>query len=358
MALEHIDRGLPVTIITGFLGSGKTTLVNHILTNNQGIKTAVIVNEFGDIGIDSALIVSTDESMIELDNGCVCCTVRDDLIEATLRILERPNPVDYLIIETTGLADPGPIAMTFMSPQLRPLTRLDGIVGMVDALNYAPDLFTSETAVHQIAYADVILLNKTDEVTPERLEQLQQQIKDIQPEAAILATQNAVVDLRLILDVGVFKLEKYFQTEGADHSDHGHNHHDHDHHDHHHHEHDDTCAPDCGHDHTPHFEAEGFSSVSIELDEPLSVQKLERFLKDLPGGVFRAKGFLWVKESADKIVFHMVGQRMRLDYEKWKTPPKNQVVFIGQHLDKEAIRQGFLDCVSTKAKAKARGFGR
>ncbi|WP_287129893.1 GTP-binding protein [Candidatus Cyanaurora vandensis] len=347
MPLET-ERGLPVTIITGFLGSGKTTLVNHILTNNQGIKTAVIVNEFGDIGIDSALIVSTDESMIELDNGCVCCTVRDDLIEATLRILERTNPVDYLIIETTGLADPAPIALTFMSPQLRPLTRLDAIVGLVDAENYAPDLFNSETALNQIAYSDILLLNKADVVSPERLAQLTKQIKEIQPEAPIIPTQNSVVDLRLILDVGAFKVDKYLtiQDEGHDHHDHAHEHDDHEHHDHAH------------HDHPTHFEAEGFSSVSIELAEPLAVQKLQRFLDELPANVFRAKGFLWVKESPECVIFHRVGQRVRLDYEKWKMTPQNQVVFIGQHLDAERIRQGFLNCVASKTKTKPRGFVR
>lgn len=341
----NLDRGLPVTIITGFLGSGKTTLVNHILTNNQGIKTAVIVNEFGDIGIDSGLIVSTDESMIELDNGCVCCTVRDDLIEATLRILERPNPVDYLIIETTGLADPAPVALTFLSPQLRPLTRLDAIIGMVDGENFAPDLFNSQTAVNQIAYSDVLLLNKTDLISPERLAQLHKQIKDIQPEAPILDTQQSRVDLRLILDVGAFQTDKYLAASQEETHDHDHGHH-HDHHDHDHHE----------HDHQHHFENEGFSSVSVELNEPLSVQKLQHFLDSLPKNVFRAKGFLWVKESPERVVFHRVGQRMRLDYDKWKTPPLNQVVFIGQDLDQAALRQGFLNCVATKPKAKPKGF--
>lgn len=337
MSLEALDRGLPITLVTGFLGSGKTTLVNHILTNNKGFKTAVIVNEFGDIGIDSALIVTTDESMIELDNGCVCCTVREDLIDAVLQIMERPNPVDHLIIETTGLADPGPVAMTFMSPQLRPLTRLDAIVGVVDAEHFAPDLFSSQTAISQIEYSDIVLLNKVDCVTSERLEQLKKQIKEIRPDALIIPTTNSEVDLRLILDVGAFNMDRYFAQQPAEPEVHDHDHHDHDHHHH-------------------HFETEGFSSVSVELEEPLSVQKLEHFLKTLPEGVFRAKGFIWLKENPEKVILHMVGSRLRLDYERWKTPPKNQVVFIGQNIDKEAIRQGFLACVSIKTKPKARGF--
>ncbi len=357
MTLEHLDRGLPVTIITGFLGSGKTTLVNHILTNNQGIKTAVIVNEFGDIGIDSALIVSTDESMIELDNGCVCCTVRDDLIDATLRILERPQPVDQLIIETTGLADPAPVALSFMSPQLRPLTRIDSIVGVVDAVDFAPDLFTSETAQNQIIYSDILLLNKVDEVSPERLAQVKKRLREMNPEAPILDTTFAQVDLRLILDVGSFKVNKYFdQPEAVVPShDHAHGHHDHGDHSHCDHDHD-HCEHDHAHDPSPHFEQEGFISLSVELKEPLAVRKLDKFLQNLPQGVFRAKGILWLKEHQDRVVFHRVGSRQRLDYETWKTPPINQIVFIGRDFDKEALRKGFLDCASTKTKPK--GFGR
>jgi G3E family GTPase len=287
--------------------------------------------------------------MIELDNGCVCCTVRDDLIEAILRILERPKPIDYLIIETTGLADPGPVAMTFLTPQLRPLTRLDGIIGVVDAENFVLDLFNSETAVNQIAFSDIILLNKIDRVSEARRTELTAQIKEIKPEAPVLLTENSQVDLRLILDVGAFKIEQH-NEEPAVHvhgPDCGHDHHEHDDHAHEHHDH----PP-----HPPHFEAEGFTSLSIELDEPLIAYKTEVFLKELPTNVFRAKGLLWLKESPEKVIFHLVGSRVRLDYEPWKTAPKTQIVFIGQNLDKEAIRQGLLACLAPKAKPKAKGF--
>jgi len=378
--LDNIDRGLPVTIITGFLGSGKTTLVNHILTNNQGVKTAVIVNEFGDIGIDSSLIVSTEENMIELDNGCLCCTVREDLVQATLQIMERSDKIEHLIVETTGLADPLPVAMTFMSPELRPLTRLDAIVGMVDAENFVLDLFNSDTATNQISYSDIILLNKTDCVSPEKLQQVERQIRELKAEAPILHTKNAQVDLRLILDVGAFKPEKYDDEaveeakhehhDHTDHSAHDHDeqgnciqdHHDHDEHhapvDHSTHDHDEHghCIDD--HDHHNHIENEGFTSVSMTIaDAPLSATALEDFLKDLPEGVFRGKGILWLKESPEKVIFHLVGARIRLDPEPWgNAKPISQVVFIGKDFDKEEIKAGLLKCIS-KAKVKPRGFG-
>jgi G3E family GTPase len=155
-------HGMPVTIITGFLGSGKTTLLNHILTNQQGLKTAVLVNEFGEIGIDNELIVTTGDDMVELNNGCICCTINSDLVEAVYRVLERQERVDYLVVETTGLADPLPVALTFLGTELRDMTRLDSIVTVVDAENYSLDLFNSEAAYNQIAYGDIILLNKVD----------------------------------------------------------------------------------------------------------------------------------------------------------------------------------------------------
>ena len=159
--MEPPKIGLPVTIITGFLGSGKTTLLNYILTNQQGVKTAVLVNEFGEIGIDNELIVSTGEDMVELSNGCICCTINSDLLDAVYRVLERDQKIDYLVVETTGLADPLPVALTFLGTELRDMTRLDSIVTLVDAENYSVDLFNSQTAYNQILYGDIILIVKS-----------------------------------------------------------------------------------------------------------------------------------------------------------------------------------------------------
>jgi G3E family GTPase len=340
--MQTSERGLPVTVITGFLGSGKTTLVNHILRNNQGIKTAVIVNEFGDINIDSALIVSSDEDMVELDNGCICCTVRDDLVDATMRILEREQKFDHLIVETTGLADPLPVAMTFLGPELRNLTRLDAIVGVVDAENYAPSLFDSETARNQIAYADIVLLNKTDLVDLETLNRLETQIHLLKEEAPILRSEYGQVDLRLILDIGAFKLDQHF-----DHHEHSHEHHDHEHGHDHEHEHHDHSHEHHDHEHHNHIEAEGFSSVSFQIEAPISARKFEQFLKDLPPSIFRGKGILWLKESPEKVIFHLVGSRIRIDHEPWEgKPTANQAVFIGKNIDSESLKTAWVACTS------------
>jgi len=328
--MQTSERGLPVTVITGFLGSGKTTLVNHILRNNQGIKTAVIVNEFGDINIDSALIVSSDEDMVELDNGCICCTVRADLVDATMRILEREQKFDHLIVETTGLADPLPVAMTFLGPELRNLTRLDAIVGVVDAENYAPSLFDSETARNQIAYADIVLLNKTDLVDLEKLNQLETQIHELKEEAPILRSEYGQVDLRLILDIGAFKLEEHFE-----HHDHDHDHHDHDHHEHHHHHHDNEIT-----------------SVGIEEVGALHSKKfsawISQLLREQGADIFRMKGIVNIKGEDQRYVFQGVHMQFEsLPDKAWGAGPRlNQLVFIGRHLDREALVKGFKACLA------------
>ena len=248
-AMEETKKGLPVTIITGFLGSGKTTLLNHILTNQQGLKTAVLVNEFGEIGIDNELIVSTDDNMVELNNGCICCTINSDLVDAVYKVMERQDNIDYLVVETTGLADPLPVALTFLGTELRDLTRLDSIVTMVDAANYSMDLFHSEAALSQIAYGDVVFLNKADLVNELDLDAVEPKFKDIKEGARILRTTKSQVPLPLVLSVGLFELDKYFDAA----EEHNHDHHDHDrdHHEHNH-EHDHHDHSECGHDHHDH----------------------------------------------------------------------------------------------------------
>lgn len=343
-AIDAPKHGLPVTIITGFLGSGKTTLLNHILTNQEGVKTAVLVNEFGEIGIDNELIVTTGDDMVELNNGCVCCTINNDLVEAVYKVLERQEKLDYLVVETTGLADPLPVALTFLGTELRDMTRLDSIVTVVDAANYSLDLFNSEAAHSQIQYGDIILLNKADLVDEADLDLLEVKIREVKEGARILRTTRSQVAIPLILSVGLFETDKYFE-ENSDHA-HEHHHHDHDH-DHHDHEH-----------HSHHLENDGFTSLSFQSDKPLSIRKFQYFLDNqLPPSVFRAKGIMWFEESPRRHIFHLCGKRFSIDDDEWKGERKNQLVLIGQDLDHETLRSQLQDCVCLPS-TRGKGFGK
>ena len=372
--MDAPKTGLPVTIITGFLGSGKTTLLNHILTNQQGIKTAVLVNEFGEIGIDNELIVdaSDDNTMVELSNGCVCCTINEDLMNAVYKIMERPEKVDYMIVETTGLADPLPVALTFLGSELRDLTRLDSIVTVVDAENFNISLFNSEVAQSQIAYGDIILLNKTDLVDEADLDKLEVQIRDIKAGARILRTERGNVPLSLLLSVGLFESDRYFTPEkpDSDHEqDHKHDHsehqHDHDHSDHDHNSedhssHDHSSHDHSAHDHSDHLAIDGFTSLSFQSDKPFNIKKFQYFLDNqIPEAVFRAKGILWFDESPKRHIFHLSGKRFSLDDEQWKNDDrKNQLVLIGQNLDHDKLRAQIESCIATPSNTRARGFGK
>jgi len=319
-------EGLPVTIITGFLGSGKTTLLNHILTNQQGLRTAVLVNEFGEIGIDNELIVTTDDNMVELNNGCICCTINDDLVNAVYRVLERPEKVDYLVVETTGLADPLPVALTFLGTELRDMTRLDSIVTVVDCANFSLDLFNSQAANSQITYGDIILLNKTDLVEPKVVDEIEERIGKNKEAARILRTKDSQVPLPLILSVGLFESDQYFTIR---------DHHDHDHE----HNHDD-------HHHSNHLENDGFTSVSFQKDRPLSIRKFQYFLDNLmPSDVFRAKGILWFEGSPHRHIFHVSGKRYSITDSNWNDQPSNQLVLIGQNLNHAILLEQLEDCL-------------
>ncbi|MEC4812632.1 MAG: GTP-binding protein [Scytonema sp. PMC 1069.18] len=375
-SIDAPKQGLPVTIITGFLGSGKTTLLNHILTNQQGLKTAVLVNEFGEIGIDNELIIPTEDSdnMVELSNGCICCTINNDLVDAVYKVLERQDNIDYLVVETTGLADPLPVALTFLGTELRDLTRLDSIITVVDAANYSLDLFNSQAAYSQIAYGDVILLNKTDLVSEAELETLEAKIREVKDGARILRTNHSQIPLPLILSVGLFETDKYFDTakeSGHDHHHHDHHDHEHDHsecgHDHHDHEHDHS---ECGHDHhhhdhehhhhhSDHLENDGFTSISFLSDKPFSIRKFQYFLDNqLPENIFRAKGIMWFEESPKRHIFHLCGKRFTLDDDEWKGEKKTQLVLIGQNLDRDTLLKQLENCLCLPSTSRGKGFGK
>jgi G3E family GTPase len=389
--VEPVNLPLPVTILTGFLGAGKTTLLNHILTNQQGVKTAVLVNEFGEIGIDNDLIVATGDDMVELSNGCICCTINGELLEAVYRLLERPEKLDYLVVETTGLADPLPVAMTFLGSDLRDLTRLDSIITLVDAENFSEELLQGEVARAQIVYGDMLLLNKCDLVSEERLQQLESQLREIKTDARMLRCVKGEVPLPLLLSVGLFESDRVaaqqqhedcdhdhghcVHEEGephAGHDHHGHDHHGHDHHshshshsnDHHSHDHDqhshDHGHHDHDHDHDhdqhpDHQAIEGFTSLSFSSEGPFALRKFQNFLDNqLPATVFRAKGILWFNESERRHVFHLAGKRFSLDDSDWSGPRKNQLVLIGKGLDHDRLRQQLQACVARDA---GKGFG-
>jgi len=337
---------IPVTVLTGYLGAGKTTLLNRILSENHGRRYAVIVNEFGEIGIDNDLIVESDEEIYEMNNGCICCTVRGDLIRVVEGLMRRPGRFDAILVETTGLADPVPVAQTFfMDEDVRSKTRLDAVVAMVDAKHLPLRLKDSREAEDQIAFADVVVVNKTDLVTAEELRAVEATIRAINPAARIHRAERAGVALDEVLDRGAFDLKRVLADDPhfLDHEDHDHHHHDHDHdHDHDHHHHDHGQASPI-HDVT-------VRSVSLragEMDPKRFFPWIEKITQLEGPNILRLKGIIAFKGDPERYVVQGVHMIIEGDHQRpWKDgePRDSRLVFIGRELDPERLKRTFEAC--------------
>ncbi len=346
-----MSEKIPVTVLTGYLGAGKTTLLNRILSEQHGQKYAVIVNEFGEIGIDNDLVVGADEEVFEMNNGCICCTVRGDLIRIVEGLMKRRGKFDAIIVETTGLADPAPVAQTFFVDQdVQDQARLDAVVTVADAKWLADRLKDAPEAKNQIAFADVIILNKMDLVTDEERREVEGRIRAINPYAKLHRATKCNVDIAKVLGQNAFDLERILEIEPAfleadehdhDHHDHGHGHH-HDHGHHHHHDHGSNLKV---------YHDEEMQSVSVRVSGDLDPDKFMPWINELVQregpNILRSKGILAFKNDPKRFVFQ--GVHMILDGDsqrEWKPGEtrESKVVFIGRNLKEDELRQGVFSC--------------
>lgn len=338
---ELTAQKIPVTVLTGYLGAGKTTLLNRILSENHGKKYAVIVNEFGEIGIDNDLIIGADEEVFEMNNGCVCCTVRGDLVRILDGLMKRKGKFDAIIVETTGLADPAPVAQTFfVDEDVQKNARLDAVVTVADAKWLSDRLKDAPEAKNQIAFADVIVLNKTDLVSKAELAEVEARIRGINPYAKLHRTERCKVALSDVLERGAFDLDRILEIEpefleaGDDHD----HHHDHSH----------------SHGGLKHYHDEDMQSLSLRSSKPLDADKFMPWLQGLVAAegqkILRSKGILAFTGDDDRYVFQGVHMMLEGDHQRrWKDGEarESRLVFIGRELPEQMIRDGFESCITT-----------
>jgi G3E family GTPase len=327
--MTETDTRVPVTVVTGFLGSGKTTLVNYILSANHGKRIAVIENEFGEIGIDDALVIDAEEEIFEMNNGCICCTVRGDLIRILGTLMKRKDKFDYILVETTGLADPAPVAQTFfVDEEVRTQLRLDAIVTVVDAKHLALHLVEEKEegieneALEQLAFADRVLVNKIDLVSEDELLLVEKQIRSINAGASIVRTQMSKVDLDWVLNAHAFELSRVLEVD-----------------------------PQFLEE-SEHMHDQSITSVGVEADGAVDLEKINDWLgwllREKGTDIFRMKGIINVANSDNRFVFQ--GVHMLFDGQPdraWKADEIrcNKMIFIGRNLDREELNSRFRACL-------------
>ena len=324
------DDRVPVTVLTGFLGPGKTTLLNYILTEQHGKRIAVIENEFGEVGIDDAIVIDAEEEIFEMNNGCICCTVRGDLIRILGNLMRRKDKFDQILIETTGLADPAPVAQTFfVDDEMAAQLKLDAIVTVVDAKHLLPHLDEEKPegveneALEQLAFADRIVLNKIDLADDDELSEVESRIQEVNPLAPIIRTQHGKVNLDAILDVGAFSLDRVLADDPE------------------------FLDPDAEHQHDLTV-----TSVGIEVEGDLDLERLNDWLGNLlrtkGTDIFRSKGILSIAGMEERYVFQ--GVHMLLDGQPngtWgQEERRNRLVYIGRNLDRESLEKSFRSCLA------------